>query len=387
LEWETHTSPDLDARRRALALSLLPRVGAVTVRELTAKFGCAARAFDEAPALEGRPAALAAADEVLARAAACGAALLLPGDESYPAALAELNDPPPRLFAIGRLDLLGAAAGAAALAEETRSGAAPVVAIVGTRKATSYGERVTRELSGALALGGAIIVSGMARGIDAVAHRAALDAGGLTIAVLGTGVDVPYPAAHRALHQEIAERGLLLSEELPGARATSGSFPRRNRIIAALARVTIVTEAPVRSGALITAGQALDLGRTVAAVPGPIDVAQSSGSNELLRDGAVVIAAVADALTLAGVATAGALRPSQSPLSPRSPPAPSFESAAERAVWDALTKESPDIDLLAARCALPARECLAAVAMLEVRGLVECALTGEIRRRGVTSLS
>jgi DNA processing protein len=278
--------------------------------------------------------------------------VLLPGDDDYPAALSELHDPPPHLFAIGELALLRA----------------PAVAIVGTRRATPYGERVARELSAALARAGVAVVSGLARGIDAAAHRAALDAGGGTIAVLGTGVDVPYPAAHRALHREIGAAGLLLAEELPGVRPTNGSFPKRNRLIAALARATIVVEAPVRSGALITAAQALDLGRAVAAVPGPIDAPASGGTNELLRDGAIVIAAVADALALVGA-----------PPPPAAPPV--LDSPAERAVWEALAAGPADLDLLAARATIPARECLAAVTMLEMRGVVECTVTGEIRRR------
>ena len=292
------------------------------------------------------------ADEAASRAAACGAVVISQEDAVYPAALMELTTAPPVLFAIGDLTALSGLC----------------VAIVGTRSATGYGERVTRELAGALARAGATIVSGMARGIDAAAHRAALEAGGKTIAVLGTGVDMAYPAAHRVLHQEIAEHGLLLSEELPGDRASAGSFPKRNRIIAALARVTIVVEAPAKSGALITANHALELGRTVAAVPGSIDSPQSAGSNELLRDGAVLIASVADAVALVGLTT---------PIRRQ----PHFGTGAESAVWAALSNGASDIESLTSRAALPARECLAAITALELAGAIECALTGEIRRR------
>jgi DNA processing protein len=210
----------------------------------------------------------------------------------------------------------------------------------------------------------------MARGIDSVAHRAALAAGGVTAAVLGTGVDVAYPVSHRALHAEIAARGVLLSEELPGDRASGGSFPKRNRIIAALAKATIVVEAPHRSGALITAAHALDLGRAVAAVPGAIDVPQSAGSNALLRDGAIVIAELADAFALADVSSP---RASQRVLS----------DATQMAIWNALETPAPDLDALAARASLPARLCLSALTALELEGAIECALTGEIRRRGL----
>ena len=244
-----------------------------------------------------------------------------------------------------------------------------IVAIVGTRRATVYGERATADIASALARAGATIVSGMARGIDAAAHVAALSCpGGATIAVLGTGVDVAYPSAHRALHERIASDGLLLSEELPGDRANGGSFPKRNRIIAALARLTIVCEAPERSGALITADYARDLARDYAAVPGRIDSPHSLGSNRLLRDGAQVIADVDDAL---GLIHAAPSRRAQ----------PSLDMPDERAVWDALADGPADIDTLTVRAQLPARACLAAVTSLELRGLVACALDGEIRRR------
>ncbi|MGH7633891.1 MAG: DNA-processing protein DprA, partial [Gemmatimonadaceae bacterium] len=191
---------------------------------------------------------------------------------------------------------------------------------------------------------------------------------GSTIAVLGTGVDLAYPRGHRDLHRRIAAEGLLLSEEFPGDRASAGSFPKRNRIIAGLARATIIVEAPFRSGALITAGHALDLHRDVAAVPGRIDDPQSAGSNELLRDGAQVIASVADALALVGA-------------TPPVRAAAAIDSPAEQAIWDALGGGALSVDMLASRSALPARECLAAVTALELRGAIECALTGEIRRR------
>jgi DNA processing protein len=275
------------------------------------------------------------------------------GDEGYPAALLDLRSPPRVLWAIGDLDTLRP----------------PVVAIVGTRKATPYGMRATHEIAGALARAGACVVSGMARGIDGAAHIAALDARGRTAAVLGTGVDIAYPTGHRPLHARLREHGLLLSEELPGSHAGPGSFPRRNRIIAALASITIVVEAGVKSGAIITADHALELGRTLATVPGPIDAPQSAGANALLRDGAIVIADVADALQLAGL----------TPPSRR--PDPEITTAAERAVWTALADGALDVDTLTMRSGLPARECLAAVTTLELGGAIECALTGEIRRR------
>ncbi len=146
-------------------------------------------------------------------------------------------------------------------------------------------------------------MSGLARGVDAAAHRAALAAGGSTIGVQGTGVDVPYPASHRSLHAALCERGTVVSELEPGTTATPGCFPRRNRIIAALCQVTVVVEAGFKSGAINTASQALDLGRTVAAVPGRIDEERSAGANQLMRDGAQVICGVEDLLGLYGLST------------------------------------------------------------------------------------
>jgi DNA processing protein len=276
---------------------------------------------------------------------------LHPDDSRYPAALLDLPDPPRTLWARGELALLDR----------------PCVAIVGTRRATAYAERVTRELARTLARAGACVISGLARGVDGTAHRAALDADGATCAVLGTGLDVVFPRGHAALQHDIGVRGLLLSELAPSNPAHGGSFPRRNRIIAALARVTIVVEAGVKSGALITASHALELDRTVAAIPGPIDVPQAQGSNELLRDGAYLVASMADAVALLGLTAPVRLR--ELPV-----------GGSERVLWDALAAGQADLDTLSTRAGLPAHETMAAVSTLEMRGLVECALTGEIRR-------
>jgi DNA processing protein len=276
-----------------------------------------------------------------------------PDSSDYPAELLDLAHPPRELHVIGRTSALSK----------------PRVAIVGTRSSTAYGERITRTLTRALVRGGVSVVSGMARGIDAAAHRTALEEGGNTVAVLGTGVDVPYPVGHRLLHRAIAEHGIVVSENAPGAKAGPGSFPRRNRIIAALAPVTIVVEAGFRSGALNTAAQALELGRVVAAVPGPIDSDQSRGSNQLLRDGAVLIAAPEDALALLGVSAPPVVPPR--PLLPES----------EQKIWDAIAGGFVDTDALPAATDLTIAECLAAITSLEIMGLVECSLAGEIRRR------
>src|SRR5688500_4109681 len=232
---EACSSPDL--RADALALALVPRVGARAYRDRANGFGSAAHAFGATVSSSQQTRYRDQAREMMRAGDACGARLLLLEDADYPAVLNELYDPPPFLFVLGDLAVL----------------ARPTVAIVGTRRATAYGERVTDSIAGALASAGACVVSGMARGIDAAAHRAALRCHGATAAVLGTGVDIAYPAAHHALHRTIAERGVVLSEFPCGSRAAQASFPRRNRIIAALARATIVIEAGQGSGALITA--------------------------------------------------------------------------------------------------------------------------------------
>jgi DNA processing protein len=208
----------------------------------------------------------------------------------------------------------------------------------------------------------------MALGIDAMAHRAALEAGGRTAAVLGTGVDVPYPAVHRSLHRQIAQRGVIISEAAPGLRAAPGCFPRRNRLIAALGEATIVVEAGVKSGALNTADWVKGMDRDLGAIPGPIDSAQSLGSNMLMRDGANPITCVADALSLLH-------------LSQPRPPDVTLQSPDEESVWKALAKPASDFDVLCARTGLPARICIETVSVLELRGLIECSLTGELRRR------
>lgn len=276
------------------------------------------------------------------------------GSAQYPIELLDLRHPPSELYAMGN---------PAGLAH-------PRVAIVGTRASTAYGERITRSLTRTLARAGVTVISGMARGIDGAAHRTALEEGGNTVAVLGTGIDVPYPVGHRQLHRVIAERGLVVSENPPGMRAHEGAFPKRNRIIAALAPVTIVIEAGFRSGALNTASQALELGRVVAAVPGPIDSEQSRGSNQLLRDGAVLIAAPEDALALLGVSA-----PKDTGEAPRVLP------DTEQKVWDALKGGLTEMDSLPAATGLTMAECLAAVTSLEILSLVECSIAGEIRRR------
>jgi DNA processing protein len=204
--------------------------------------------------------------------------------EAYPPPLRDLADAPAVLFALGRLERL------IRLRDE------PVVAIVGTRNPSPYGREVARSLGRGLGAAGVPVVSGLALGIDAIAHRGCLAGGGLPVAVLACGPDVVYPRRHRALHGQVRAEGLVLSELPPGARPFRWSFPARNRIMAGLAQMTVVVEAADPSGSLITSDFARDLGRSVAAVPGHVTSRIARGTNGLLRDGAIPVTGPADVL-------------------------------------------------------------------------------------------
>ncbi len=227
-----------------------------------------------------------------------------------------------------------------------------------------YGERIAAAFGAAFARAGVAVISGLAYGIDVAAQRAALEAGGRVCAVLGTALDVFYPIAHRDIQLDIAERGLLLSEYAPGTGGRPWHFPQRNRLMAALGQATIVIEAGATSGALITSHVALDLGRPVGAVPGPIDSPESVGANDLLgRSGVVPIANAAAALALLGAITPTVCPPNLAPD--------------ERIVWDALP--AAGIDDLVARTSLPTPRCLAAVASLELARALTVGYDGAIR--------
>lgn len=261
------------------------RVGPVTFHRLLAEYGSAQNALDALPEVarsagikgyETCPAK--AVDAEIKAAKAAKARLLCFPDPDYPKLLAGLKDAPPLLWAIGDLSVLER----------------PVIALVGARNASSLGLRMARSLAQNLGEAGYTVVSGMARGIDTAAHQAALKTG--TIAVLAGGADVIYPAENTRLAEEICKTGLRLSEQPMGLTPRARDFPKRNRIIAGLARAVVVVEAAAKSGTLITARDALDYGREVLAVPGhPFD-ARSSGCNRLIRDGALLVRDAADVL-------------------------------------------------------------------------------------------
>jgi DNA processing protein len=240
---------------------------------------------------------LARFDEVRYRAALARSSVrfVARSDAAFPPLLRAVHDPPVGLFLRGE--------GEPGLLSR------PAVAVVGARSCSPYGSHVARLLGRELAAAGLVVVSGLARGIDGEAHRGALEAGGITVAVLGCGVDRDYPASHRELAGRIREHGLVVSEYAPGVEPAPWRFPARNRIVAGLAAATVVVEARERSGALITADLALEEGREVFGVPGEITSALSAGTNALLRQGATALTSPADVLEALGVERAAAAEP------------------------------------------------------------------------------
>ena len=336
-----------------VALTTIEDFGPTTAREHLARIRLDGRPLDDGLAPGVLAEARAAAKRHFAAAARVGARCVIDGDVDYPPALRDLASVPMHVWAMGDLSVLDGL----------------TVAIVGTRELTSYGERVARALANAFARNGVTVVSGMARGIDSIAHLAALETGSKTVAVLGTGVDRAYPAAHRPLHRRIVANGAVISEAPPGAAAGPGCFPRRNRLIAALGKATIVVEAGVQSGALNTAEWAEGIGRPVGITPGQIDSPASLGANLRLRDGGgQIIATVEDALSLIGISEPGKA-------------IVRLTNDVERTIWNALERPAANFDVLTARTHLPARLCLETVTALELRGIVSCAITGEVRRR------
>lgn len=237
-------------------------------------------------------------DEAQRLLVACGAVALPFGSEAFPEALAKLPDAPPLLLLRGDLLTLSR----------------PAVAVVGSRAASVYGLAVARALAARFARAGLVVISGLARGIDAAAHQAALEAGGRTLAVQACGPERVYPASHRALAARIAGGGgAIVTEFPPGTAPRAGHFPLRNRLISGLARAVVVVEARERSGSLVTAGHAADQGCDVFAVPGPLGVATSAGTNRLLRDGAFALTSADDVLQRLGLPPdAGRLAPGRS---------------------------------------------------------------------------
>jgi DNA processing protein len=308
-----------DDRIDRLRLLRSRRVGAVTFHRLMAEHGSAAAALAALPAVakaagveeyEVCPRGVVEAE--MRQGRALGARLIVHGEAGYPALLAEVPDAPPILWALGDVSLL----------------ARPMVAMVGARNASSLGVRMAKRLGSGLSEAGFTVVSGLARGIDAAAHEAALAGPGGTVAVMAGGIDVIYPPENTALARDIAARGCRISEHPPGLDPQARHFPLRNRIVAGLSRAVIVAEAAAKSGSLITAKAALEYGREVMAVPGhPFD-ARASGCNILIRDGAVLVRGTSDVLEALGAPTRPEPEASLPPLpGPEAPQRPLKEVA------------------------------------------------------------
>ena len=350
-----------------LRLGCVPGVGTRALWRILNRFGSGRRALDARPkvldAAAGTKCSEALASpaldrrvrDALDRCRVQAIEILLWSDDGYPDKLGHLVDPPPALFARGRLELL----------------LRPSVTIVGSRRSTAYGRRSAEALAAQMALRGITVVSGLALGIDGASHRGALEAGGDTIAVLGSGVDLIQPASHRRLGERIARDGLLLSEFLPGEPARPHHFPRRNRILAALSGAVVVVEAAEKSGALITVEHALDLGRDVYAVPGALDAPQSRGCNTLIRQGAQVITSPEEFGRDLGLVCGSSsdFRGCAVSRGARHPVPAGLDDEARR-VWLALSEQSLGIDDLVSGADLQSARVLSALTILQVSGLV-----------------
>ncbi len=284
-------------------------------------------------------------DAELEKVRQAGAHVLTWADPGYPARLRQITNPPPVLYVKGELTEADYWA----------------VAVVGTRRATNYGREVTRHLVASLARSGVTVVSGLARGIDAQAHQAALDAGGRTIAVLGCGIDQVYPPEHRQLAAAIAEHGAVITDYPLGTPPEAANFPPRNRIISGLALGVLVTEAGLHSGALITADFAAEQGRDVFAVPGTILMRGSEGTNRLIQDGAKMVLKPEDILEELNL-TLVAEQTEARQVIPDNP--------TEAELLRVISVEPVHVDEVAARAGLPITEVSAALALMELKGMV-----------------
>lgn len=340
-----------------VALTHVPELGARRIGQLVAHFGSARRAFSAIPeelAGIGLPERVVAGllearktidpENELRRLARLGIEAEPLCGERYPALLKEIHDPPAVLYYRGDLAVLNR----------------PCIAVVGSRKATEYGKAAAVTLAADLARAETVVVSGMARGIDTYAHLGALQGGGKTAAVLGSGVDVCYPPENRSLREKIVRHGVVLSEFPPGTLPKPAHFPMRNRIISGLSLATVVVEAQEKSGALITADCALEQGRDVFAVPGSINSPASRGCHKLIREGAAVIECAGDILGELGLTGTAERAKKSMPV-----------SAELKKVLDAMEYEPVHFDEVAGRTGLLAGLLSSVLVELELAGLVK----------------
>jgi DNA processing protein len=348
----------MDPRVYWVGFNLVRGIGSVRIRNLLDHFGNLAMAWDapsDALQASGLSAKLAENIIQLRRQVDLAAiwdriekqqiTVLTWEDVGYPARLKEIEQPPPILYLRGHL------------AQEDSW----AVAVVGTRRVTSYGRQVAEELGAYLARNGVTVVSGLARGVDAIAHSAALAAGGRTLAVLGCGVDRIYPPEHRHLAEQVIAHGCLLSDYAPGTPPDSANFPPRNRIISGLSMATVVVEAGQESGALITASFAAEQGREVFALPGSIYSAQSKGTNRLILEGARPLLNMQDVLEALNLTMIHQQQTARTIL-----PA----DATEARLLSALSYEPVHMDEICVQSGLPIEKVSATLALMELKGMV-----------------
>ncbi len=353
-----------------LALDLIPGLGGEGLRRLLAQFGSPAAVLAQPASALARTVSAKVADAITAGAdldkldaakkwlAGESNHLLTLADQDYPASLLEISDPSPVLYLKGNRTLLGATG----------------VAVVGSRNATPVGLQNAEAFSRALSVAGLTIISGMALGIDAAAHRGGLDGGASSIAVVGTGLDLIYPARNKALAKELAEKGLIISEFSLGTPALAQNFPRRNRIISGLSRGVLVVEAALASGSLITARQAAEQGREVFAIPGTIHSPFSKGCHQLIKQGAKLVDDANDILV--------ELNWRNSVVSGTKPSTVGEElnHSADDPLLVAMGYDPVSIDALMERVDLPADQVMLRVTELEIEGVIASLPGGKYQR-------
>ena len=348
----------MDDKKYWIGFNLIKGIGAVRMQGLVAYFGDLESAWRASPAdLAGAGLGLKLIERVVAARGSVdldqiwekiekqGIKILTWQDEAYPQRLKEIDQPPPVLYIRGEYlpdDLFA-------------------VAIVGTRRVTPYGRQITEELASFLAANGLTVISGLARGVDAIAHQSALKAGGRTIGVLGSGVDKIYPPEHRGLAEQMIERGAIVSDYAPGTPPDASNFPPRNRIISGLSLAVVVVEAGETSGALITAEFAAEQGREVFAVPGSILAPQSKGTNKLIQKGALPLLSVNDLMQALDITRVGEQKAARR-IMPSDP--------TEAKLLSVLGNEPLHVDEIRTKSELPIEKVSSALALMELKGMV-----------------
>ena len=345
-------------KRYWIGFNLIKGIGAVRMQALIQYFGDLEAAWQAAPIELARAGLGLKVIERIVKAResvdleklwgkieAQGIKILTWEDQAYPQRLKEIEQPPPVLYIRGEYlpdDLFA-------------------VAIVGTRRVTAYGRQITEELAAYLARNGITVVSGLARGVDAIAHQTALKAGGRTLAVLGSGVDKIYPPEHRAMAEKMMEQGAIISDYAPGTPPEASNFPPRNRIISGLSLAVVVIEAGETSGALITAEFAAEQGREIFAVPGSILAPQSKGTNKLIQNGALPLLSVDDLMQALDLTRMGEQKSARKAI-------PSDETEAR--LMKVLGEEPLHVDEIRNQAELPIEKVSATLALMELKGLV-----------------